>query len=59
MLLPDTRSSTSWTVTYVGYNQIFMAEEDISKTVLRCPDAIALYECIVMTFTLKNAGATY
>ena len=34
-----------------GYNQIFMAEEDMSKT--------ALFEWIVMTFGLKNAGATY
>lgn len=42
-----------------GYNQIFMAEEDISKTAFRCPGAIGLYEWVVMTFGLKNAGATY
>ena len=42
-----------------GYNQIFMAEEDIPKTAFRCPGALGLYEWVVMTFGLKNAGATY
>ena len=42
-----------------GYNQIFMAEEDIAKTAFRCPGAIGLFEWVVMTFGLKNAGATY
>ena len=42
-----------------GYNQIFMAEEDIAKTTFRCPDAIGLFDWVVMTFGLKNAGATY
>jgi hypothetical protein len=42
-----------------GYNQIFMAIEDISKTASRCPGHIGLFEWIVMTFGLKNAGATY
>jgi len=32
-----------------GYNQIFMAEEDISKTVFRCPGHVGLFEWIVMT----------
>jgi hypothetical protein len=41
------------------YNQIFMAIEDISKTAFRCPGHIGLFEWIVMTFGLKNAGATY
>ena len=41
------------------YNQIFMAEEDIAKTTFRCPGAIGLFEWVVMTFGLKNAGATY
>ena len=26
-----------------GYNQIFMAEEDIAKTAFRCPSAIGLF----------------
>ena len=42
-----------------GYNQIFMVEEDIAKTVFRCPGAIGLFEWVVMTFGLKNVGATY
>jgi hypothetical protein len=42
-----------------GYNQIFMAIEDISKTAFRCPGPIGLFEWIVMTFGLKNATATY
>jgi hypothetical protein len=42
-----------------GYNQIFMAIEDVSKIAFRCPGHIGLFEWIVMTFGLKNAGATY
>jgi hypothetical protein len=41
-----------------GYNQIFMAEGDISKTDFRCPGFVGLFEWVVMTFGLKNAGAT-
>ena len=41
------------------YNQIFMAEEDVPKTAFRCPGHVGLFEWIVMTFGLKNAGATY
>ena len=36
-----------------------MAEEDIHKTAFRCPDAIGLFEWVVMTFGLKSARATY
>jgi len=42
-----------------GYNQIFMALEDISKTAFRVPGAVDLFEYLVMTFGLKNAGAMY
>jgi hypothetical protein len=41
----------------VGYNQIFMATEDIAKTAFRCPCHVRLYEWNVMTFRLKNVGA--
>jgi hypothetical protein len=43
----------------VRYNQIFMAEEDESKMTFICTCFIGLFEWIVMTFGLKNAGATY
>jgi hypothetical protein len=42
-----------------GYNQIFMAPEDVHKTAFRVPGAVGLFEYVVMTFGLKNAGATY
>jgi hypothetical protein len=42
-----------------GYNQIFMAVEDVAKTAFRCPGHIGLLQWIVMTFGLKNVGATY
>ena len=36
-----------------------MAEEDIAKIAFRCSDTIGFFEWVVMTFGLKNAGATY
>ena len=36
-----------------------MAEEDIHKTAFRCPGHVGLFEWVIMTFRLKNAGATY
>ena len=36
-----------------------MAEADILKTTFRCPGAIGLFEWVMMTLGLKNAGATY
>jgi hypothetical protein len=43
----------------VGYNQIFMAEDDIFKMAFCCPGFIDLFEWVVMTFGLKNTSATY
>jgi hypothetical protein len=42
-----------------GYNQIFKVEEDMSKTVFRCPGFIGLFEWVVMIVGLKNVTATY
>jgi hypothetical protein len=42
-----------------GYNQIFKAKEDVSKTAFRYPGLVGLFEWVVMIFGLKNAGATY
>jgi hypothetical protein len=42
-----------------SYNQIFMAEEDMSKTAFICPGFVGLFKWVVMIFGLKNAGATY
>ena len=42
-----------------SFNQIFMAVDDILKMAFRCPGHISLFEWIIMTFGLKNAGATY
>jgi hypothetical protein len=41
-----------------GYNQIFMVKEDVGKTVFHCPGFVGLFEWVVMTFGLKNAGVT-
>jgi hypothetical protein len=41
------------------YNHIFMAKEDASKTAFICLGFIGLFEWVVMTSGLKNAGATY
>jgi hypothetical protein len=42
-----------------GYNQIFMVREDVSKITFRCPKFVGLFEWVIMTFGLKNAGAMY
>jgi hypothetical protein len=43
----------------ISYNQVFMTEEDISKTTFICLGFVGLFELVVMNFGLKNAGATY
>jgi hypothetical protein len=42
-----------------GYNQIFMAPEDIHKTAFRVPGVVGLFEYVVMIFGMKNASVTY
>jgi hypothetical protein len=42
-----------------GYNQIFMARENVHKMTFWCPGFVELFEWIVITFGLKNVGATY
>jgi hypothetical protein len=42
-----------------GYNQIFMVKKDVSQTAFRCLVFVGLFEWVVVTFGLKNAGATY
>lgn len=44
---------------YSGYNQIFIAGEDVPKTKFKCPGALGTYEWVVMPFCLRNVGATY
>ncbi|XP_057718370.1 uncharacterized protein LOC130932921 [Arachis stenosperma] len=44
---------------YSGYNQIFIAKDDVAKTTFRCPGALGTYEWVVMPFGLKNTRATY
>ena len=44
---------------YSGYNQIYLAKEDIHKTAFHCPGSIGIFEWVVMPFRLKNVGATY
>jgi hypothetical protein len=42
-----------------GYNQTFMAKEDVKKTMFHCPGFVGLFEWVIMTFGLKNVGAMY
>lgn len=35
---------------HAGYNQIFIAEKDIAKTVFRSPGSIGTFEWIVILF---------
>jgi hypothetical protein len=42
-----------------GYNQIFMAKENVSKTAFHYPGFVGLFKWAVMIFGLKNASAMY
>ena len=44
---------------YSGYNQIFITEDDVSKTAFQCPGEIGTFEWVVLSFGLKNTGVTY
>ena len=44
---------------YSSYNQIYIAEEYVSKTAFRCTWALGCYEWILMPFELKNVGTCY
>ena len=44
---------------YSGYNQIFIAEEDVLKIAFQCPGALGTYEQVVMPFGLENVRAIY
>ncbi|XP_072087277.1 uncharacterized protein [Arachis hypogaea] len=44
---------------YSSYNQIFMAEDDVSKIAFRCPGDLGTYEWVIIPFRLKNARVTY
>ncbi|KAM2916984.1 hypothetical protein FF1_045837 [Malus domestica] len=43
---------------HAGYNQIFITEADVHKTVFRYLGALSTYEWVVMPFGLKNTRAT-
>jgi hypothetical protein len=42
-----------------GYIQNFMVEEDMYKMAFGCLGFVGLFEWVIMTFGLKNVGATY
>jgi hypothetical protein len=42
-----------------GYNQIFVAKEVVNKTTFHYLGLVGLFKWVVMTFGMKNAGATY
>ena len=55
-LLRGIRFSVLW---ISGYNQVFIAKEDVLKMTFRCPGALGTYEWVAMPFGLKSASAIY
>jgi hypothetical protein len=55
MLIND--ASGHWVVSFLddntSYNQIFMAEEDMSKMAFICPGFVGLFEWVAMKFGLR------
>lgn len=43
---------------YLDYNQILIAKEDVAKKTFRFPRAIGTYKWLVMPFDFKNTRAT-
>ena len=41
------------------YNQVFIVKHDIHKITFRCPSVLGVYEWVMMSFDLKNAGTAY
>ena len=44
---------------HLGYNQIYIVEEDVPRIAFWCPGAIGTFKWVAMPFGFKNAGATY
>lgn len=44
---------------YSGYNQIFIVEQDVSKTTFCCLGVLGTYEWVVVHVGLQNVGFTY
>ena len=41
------------------YNQVYIAEDDTSKTTFRCPRAIGTLKWVIMPFDLMNGRVNY
>nr|KYP45445.1 Transposon Ty3-I Gag-Pol polyprotein [Cajanus cajan] len=44
---------------YSGYNQIYIAANDVSKIAFRCKGVLGVYAWVMMSFGLKNVGEKY
>lgn len=50
---------SSFMAWHSGYNQVFIADEDVPHMIFYCPGALGIYKWLVMLIGLKNVGATY